>query len=274
MALDLKISEDYSDAQQEFKVYGLEDAASCIVELAGEYRNLRAQCAVSINSVNVEGIGVVDTTRIRSLLASKTIPLPRGGYFDVIRSDMGETLAYIILEQKYNIQIGYKSVRDRELIQLPGRGIDVVGVEDNDTLVLLLGEVKVSDEGRHPPLVVDYKDDSISKSLIRHIKNHKETSRKIWDIARRTRDEVVQRLLFTAALYWDKQMWSYLRVVCCGVLLRSRDKYNEKDFGLLKDKPELVAPAKVRFLIVCVHGDLEETVSEFCRLATAAEEAS
>lgn len=274
MSLNLQIIEEYSNSQQEFKVWELEDDATCIATLAGEYRNLRTQCAASISSVNVEGIGVVDTTQILSFLASRTIPLPRDGPFDVIMSDMGETMAYMVLEREYSTQFGYKSVRDRELIQQPGRGIDAVGVENDDTLTLLLGEVKVSGEDRNPPQVVDKNSDSISKSLIAHIKNHDETSRKMRDIARRSRDKVVAELLFAAAMYWDEKKWSHLHIICCGVLVRPRDKYKKEDFGLLKDKPELVAPARVRFLIVCVNSDLEETASEFYRLATAEEEVS
>lgn len=149
-----------------------------------------------------------------------------------------------------------------------------MGVENDDTLTLLLAEVKVSGEDRNPPQVVDKNNDSISKSLLAHIKNYDETSRKIWDMARRSMDKVVAELLFAAAMYWDEKKWSHLHVICCGVLVRPRGKYKEKDFGLLKDKPELVAPARVRFLIVCVNSDLEETASEFYRLAAAEEEAS
>lgn len=274
MPLDLKITDDYSHAEHEFKVCGLVDHQACISALASEYRNLRTQSAASLDSVSLEGIGVVDTTRIRSVLASKTIPVLRGGPFDVIRSDMGETLAYVMLEQTYNTQIGYKSVRDRELIQLPGRGIDIVGVENSSFLVLLLGETKVSDEGRNPPRVVDDNEDSISKSLIKHMENHEETSRKIWDITRRVSDHIVWELFVSAALYWDCRMWSNLGIICCGVLIRPRDKYSEKDFGILKENPEFVDPAKMRFIIVCIDDDLEKTVSEFYRLAKTVEEVS
>jgi hypothetical protein len=274
LSLDLRIIGDYSTSNQEFKVWVLEDDATCIAALAGEYRNLRTECVPSIGAINVDGIGIVDTTQLRSFLASRTIPRPLDVPFDVIRSDMGETLAYMILEQEYSTRFGYKSVRDRELIQLSGRGIDAVGVENDDTLTLLLGEVKVSGEDRNPPQVVDRNNDSISKSLLAHIKNHDETSRKIWDMARRSRDTVFAELLFAAAIYWDEKKWSHLHVICCGVLVRPQDKHKEKDFGLLKDNPGHVAPARVRFLIICVNNDLEETVSEFYRLATAEEEVS
>lgn len=142
-----------------------------------------------------------------------------------------------------------------------------MGVENNGTLRLLIGEVKVSDEDKNPPQVVDSNYDSISKKLREHIENHENTSTKLWDIARKTKNMPVNDLLFTAAIYWDYRKWSKLQVVCCGVLVRPRNKYDRKDFGLLKRDPTLVSPGKVRFLIVCSNNDLSQFHSDFCRLA-------
>ena len=272
--LELRIFEDYSSKEQEFKVWELANNAECLAALSSEYRTLRTACATPINQINVEGIGVVSTTQIESYLASKTIPFRREGSFDVVRSDMGETLAYILLEQNYSTQIGYKGVRTRELIQLTGRGIDAIGVENNGVLTLVLVEVKVSNQDRNPPDVVDKNEDSISKTLKGHIRNHQKTSRKIWDVIRKTEDPSIKDLLSAAALYWDEKMWSFLRIICCGILIRPLCKYRKKDFGLLKDDPGLVSHAKVRFLIVCVNDDLDNFVSEFYRMAREKEEIS
>lgn len=267
MSIALEVIEDLSDSSQEFKAFEIGDNAECIAALALEYRNLRTECSASLNSVNVEGIGIFDTTRIRSILASRVIPERQDGPFDVVRSDMGETLSYILLEQNYNTKIGYKSIRDRELVQQPGRGIDIVGVENNGNLTLILGEVKVSNEDRNPPRVVDSNEDSISNSLIGHIQNHEETSNKLWDVARRTQDPEVSTLLFTAAIYYDEKDWTNLHVICCGVLVRPRNKYNNSDFGLLIAEPDRVAPAKMRFLIACINCELDDFVSEFHQVA-------
>lgn len=266
MALGLKIFEDYSDKGQEFKAWELVDNAKCLATLSNEYRTLRTACTTPINQVSVEGIGVVSTAQIKSYLESKTIPFRQKGSFDVVRSDMGETLTYIILEQNYSTQIGYKGIRSRELIQLTGRGIDVVGVENNGVLTLVLGEVKVSNQDRNPPDVVDKNRDSISKTLKAHIKNHQETSRKIWDIIRKTEDPSLKDLISAAAIYWDEKKWSFLHIICCGILVRPLSKYRNKDFGSLKDDPGLVSPGKVRFLIICINDDLDDFVSEFYRM--------
>ena len=187
---------------------------------------------------------------------------------------MGETLAYTVLEREYKTIIGYKGVRDRELIQRTGRGIDVIGIETDGNFTLLLGEVKVSSEDKNPPRVVDENDDAISKSLQSHMSNNAETSKKIWDVARRIRDNSVAEQFFAAAMYWDLEMWTKLKVVCYGVLIRPKDKYNDDDFGSLKSNPGIVTPGTVRFIIVCFDGDIEEVVSEFHTLAKAEEEVS
>ena len=264
--LELEIFEDFSHNEQEFKAWKLVDSPTCLAHLSNEYRTLRTACKTPINQINVEGIGVVNTAQIKSYLESKTIPFRQEGPLDIIRSDMGETLAYILLEQNYNTQIGYKGVQSRELIQFTGRGIDVVGVENNGILTLLLGETKVSNQDRNPPDVVDRNRDSISKTLTEHIKNHQKTSRKIWDVIRKCEDPAIKDLLSAAAIYWDEKKWSFLRIICCGILVRPVNKYSSTDFGLLKGNPDLISPAKVRFLIVCVHDDLDNFVYEFYRM--------
>lgn len=260
--------ENDSNENHEYKTWELADNTTCITALAAEYRDLRTKCVIPITSVNVEGIGVVDTTTIISRLKSSTIP-PRGrGSLDIVRSDMGETLAYVVLEQEYGTNIDHKLVVERELIGSPGRGIDVVGIENDGKLKLVFAEIKVSDE-KSPPQVVDKKKDSISKKLKEHINNQKVTIDKIWDIIRKTRDESFRDLLISATLYWEQENWSKLHIICCGILVRPQDKYRKEDFGKLKEKPKLVHPAAVRFLIICVPGDIEEMVNEFHRLAIA-----
>ena len=274
LMLELEIIEDFSDKEQEFKTWKLVDNTTCLATLSNEYRTLRTVCKTPLNQVNVEGIGVVNTTQIKSYLEPKTIPFRQKGSFDVVRSDIGETLAYILLEQNYGTQIGSKGVQNRELVQSVSRGIDVVGVENNGILTLVLGEAKVSNQDRNPPDVVDTNRDSISKTLRAHIKNHQETSRKIWDVIRKCENPVIKDLLLAAAIYWDEKMWSFLRIICCGILVRPLNKYSTKDFGLLKGDPGLLSPAKVRFLIVCVNDDLDNFVSEFYRMVIEKEDIS
>jgi hypothetical protein len=79
---------------------------------------------------------------IENRLRQAAIPPRGGGNFAVPRSDFGETVAYCLLEERFGTRFGYKSIRDRELPRLPGRGIDAIGIEytENGPLRLVLGE--------------------------------------------------------------------------------------------------------------------------------------
>ncbi len=71
MSLELKIVNDHSFASQEFKVFEPEDYSTYITDLAKEYCSLRTECATTIDSINIEGIGVVNTDKIHSLVVGQ-----------------------------------------------------------------------------------------------------------------------------------------------------------------------------------------------------------
>ncbi len=262
MVIEFEKLDNFPNPPHEFSVWKLTLNTTNLNSLAEEYSDLRVGPLPS-RLLNFEGIDIVDISEVQTLLASRTIPERQQGNFDIIRSDMGETLGYVLLESNYNTLIGYKGVRERELVDRPGRGFDIIGVEDGQKLKLLFGEVKVSDEDRETPQVVDSSSDSISKTLKKHMQNHEETVKKTWDVARKTRDPVEQQRLLEAALYFDYKKWDKLEVVCCAVLVRSSRKYQEENFGELKQRPELVTPGNVRFLIVCFDCELYELVNQF-----------
>jgi hypothetical protein len=141
------------------------DDTNWLTIVADAYVGLRGECALPLTDISLDGIRVVDVEHLRERIRNATIPTyvsgstasgmpPRLG---VVRSDFGEILCYMLNEHDHNTRFGYKSVRDRELTQLPGRGIDAVGVEAGQPLNLVLGEVKVSNENASPPQVVDSK---------------------------------------------------------------------------------------------------------------------
>jgi len=112
------------------------DSADWLTIVADEYVSLRAESAVPLTDISLDGIRVVGVERLIERLRHATIPVyapsdapgdpPRT--LNVVRSDFGEMLCYLLMEHDHNTRFGYKSVRDRELTQLPGRGIDAVGV--------------------------------------------------------------------------------------------------------------------------------------------------
>ncbi len=242
-------------------------------KLAEQYRDLRTATRFPIEPICLDGLEF-SVEFLKERIAANTTPERRGGNFDVVRSDFGEVISYMMLEQVYSTQFGYKSVRDRELIQLPGRGIDGVGVEVADKLKLVLTETKVSHDTRTPPSVVDSQSDSMRNQHIGH-NSDAITSKKIWDLARRTTTAELQELFFKAALLFESRNFEKLDVVTCCVLVRPQNLHNGSDFGSFKSSPTDFHPGKIRFLVVCIpaeHGNnIELVVNEWFQLLNEGE---
>lgn len=249
-----------------FRVLGLGNNSGWVNIVAAEYVRLRTECAQPLEDISVDGIGVLNTEAILKRLKSATIPVRRHDNFDVVRSDFGEILCYMLLEQEYETKFGYKSIRDREITQLPGRGIDAIGIEEgdkDDPLKLILGEAKVSNEAASPPSVVDRGKDCLRNQHLGHLHDLKVTVDKIWDTSRRCLDISVRELLFTAALYLEKQRWDKLCLVACCVLVRPHCRYTEADFGSFQQQSDDYKPALIRFLVMCIPDDVETVVQNW-----------
>lgn len=269
MSLVLNTIHNFSSGEHRFESLGCHSNPDWLDHVSREYINLRTAPNLPLEQVSLEGITIMDTEGIRRKLQERVIPHRTGGGLDVIRSDFGETLSYMVLEQRYQTRIGYKSVRDRETINLPGRGIDAIGIENNGGLTLILSETKVSDENRTPPQVVDRNRDSLSKQLKNHITRHEETSRKIWNTAKLCNDSAIRNDLFAVALRWDERAWDKITVVCCAILIRPRARYTERDFGRLRDNPNALGHARIRFLILCIPNDVGNIIESFHRIITS-----
>jgi len=258
--------EEFESSGHSFRSLGLTDSLDWIDTVATEYIRLRTECAQPLADISLDGIEVLRVDRIGKYLKNATIPERRFDNFDVVRSDFGELLCYMLLEQEYETRFGYKSIRDRETTQQPGRGIDAVGVEEDDEgtpLTLVLGEVKVSNEAASPPQVVDKSNDCLRNQHLSHLRNPVATAKKIWDMSRRSPDPSAQALLFTAALYLEEKQWDKLRLIACCVLVRPRCKYTKADFGSFQQCPDDYKPALIRFLVVCIPDDVEKMVQNW-----------
>jgi hypothetical protein len=202
-----------------------------------------------------------DTARLRKYRKRACIPKYKEGNFNVVRSDFGELLCYMLLERDYNTLFGVKSIYDRELRDSTGRGIDAVGVEVTDKLTLVLCEVKVSDEQHSPPRVVDLNDDSLGKQHRYHMDKLKEdTADKVERLAGKVRDAEIAGLLDAAVLYLLDRKLDKVRIVACSVLVRPESMYTKKDFGSFKANPGYYDPAQIRFLIACIPDELDDII--------------
>jgi hypothetical protein len=229
--------------------------------IATEYVSLRVECDEELTNIVLEGIDAWDLSEIEERLRELNVP-GRGANvnFDIVRSDFGETLSYLLLEGQYGTYIGYKSVRDRELTDLTGRGLDVMGIELGEQLTLILGEVKVSNEAASPPQVVDTGRHCLRDQHRGHLRNPKATAAKILNSSRRIRDASLRDRFFAAALLLREQRWQALRVVVCSILIRPQQLYTEADFGSFRARPDDYVPADIRFLIFRIPEAVEETI--------------
>lgn len=231
-------------------------------ELAAEYVALRTSCSFDLDDVRLDGVEILNAAALQARLEANTVPVSTGGgNFDVVRSDMGELLHYLLLETEFQTRFGYKSVRDRELIQLTGRGIDAVGIElDDAKLILCLGETKVSDAAASPPEVVDKKDDCLRAQHLDHLNDLAATTRKVFDLGRRARDPDLQNLFFAAGLLLEGGELDQLEIISCSVLVRPEARHTDEDYGSFRSSPADFVPSTVRFLVVRVPDDIKSMV--------------
>lgn len=249
--------------------------ADWLASLAKEYVHLRSGFQVPLKEEDIAGLfdGIEDFGKDSLIVQLRRAGIPttgQGTNFDTLRSDLGELISYHLLGLEFPIQFAYLSIRDRELIERVGRGIDAIGVFDGDPIGLVLSETKVSDEAKSPPRVVDNTDDCLCKQHLAHIGDLGKTSKKVFDSGRRATDKAVRDLFLQAYAYLSSGNLSRIKIVVSSILVRPEKKHKETDFGSFKSNPGQFTPAVVRFWAVRVHANIDAVVQEW-RQAIASE---
>jgi hypothetical protein len=279
-----------SNVPHEFCVYRPE-GSGWLDAVADTYVALRTACHHGDIDTMLEGLEFADRNAIRAHLAAASVPrVSTDGPLSIMRADLGEVLAYELLERRFSTQIGYKLVCDRELVQLPGRGIDAIGaeyhphpadgvmvppavpplgaVEDEERSLLgesfrlVLAEVKVSDETASPPQVVDRKRDAMRKQHRAHMSESRQTTDKVWQAARKCRDKALGERLLHIALQMERNFQSVPYVACC-VLVRPESKVRPTDRGSFHSSPSDYSPAAVRFITVALPDSMADIMTEW-----------
>lgn len=245
------------------------------------YRDLRTATTTPLTSDLLDGLDF-DLDLVERRLRETQLPVRRGGparRLAVERSDLAEVALAAAGEELRQYIYGYRSTRDRELVQLPGRGIDQIGVAqgrigERDVVYLSLGEAKLSSELRNPPRVVDTNEDCLDEQHRGHMRERDLTGKKIWDAGRRAHDTTAQRLFFHAAHLWDIQAPDSLVVRCTSMLVRPRHGALS-DAGPFRSSPGRYAPSEVDFMLLRLDSDdVEGVVDEFLQRAADGEEAT
>lgn len=250
-------------------------AADWLTVLAKEYRRLRMLSRHPVNALSFDGLDLA-VEEVAKILRAATVPRYESGNFGVVRSDLAEVILGLVGETMYGSRYGYRSVSDRELVQRPGRGIDQIGVEIDESsdaeqattrLTLVLGEAKVSTEAKSPPGVVDRGNDCLRAQHLAHLNNRDVTADKVWAASRQCADPDTQELLRIAAELFRYGIDDKIRVVAASLLVRPGTARTPRDFGTFHTASADYQPADIRFLLVRLPGDIDEFAMEFARLA-------
>lgn len=267
MTLSIELIEKLDLDDHHFRVYGPTDWSNLdwLDPLAQEYIKLLTHSETSLKNIVLNQNDLqMDVSRIQKYLRKASIPKYKKGNFNVIRSDFGELLCYILLERDYGTFFGAKSICYRELKDSPGRGIDAIGIENDALLTLVLCEVKVSDDKLSPPQVVDGSNDCLSKQHRHHLDNlDKATKDKVWRAMRFTRDQNIANLLSVTAVYLEEKRLDKLRIIVNSILIRPKTKYTQADFGSFLKQPNKYNPASIRFLIACVPEEIDVIIKKW-----------
>lgn len=243
--------------------------------LAQLYRELRTATRVPLADLGLAGMDF-DTKDLAVILAKTQIPTRLGTgspkQLAVERSDIAELALAIVGEAIHGYQYGYRSIRDRELVDQPGRGIDQIGVTEvilesgELACILSLGEAKLSVDKNSPPGVVDSSKDSLRKQHIYHLAERDESVKKVIGAGQKTADPVVAKQLMRAGMLWTRDS-DLLTVRSTSMLVRD-NSHKETDFGTFRRTPSDFDPGHIDFTILVIDtDDIEAVVSRFLELA-------
>ena len=243
--------------------------------LAVIYRELRTTTRVPLSALGLDGVEF-DTKDLAVILAKTQIPTRLGTrspkQLAVERSDFAELALAIVGEAIHEYQYGYRSIRDRELVDHPGRGIDQIGVKevvlDSGDLacVLSLGEAKLSVDKKSPPSVVDASKDSLRNQHIGHLAEREESVKKVIGAGQKTADYAVAKQLMRAGMLWTRGS-ELLTVRSTSMLVRDNN-HKETDFGTFRSAPSDFDPGHIDFTILLIDtDDIEAVIDRFVKLA-------
>lgn len=245
--------------------------------LASLYRELRTSTRVPLTDLGLTGIDGFDTKDLADMLVKTQIPVRSTGagspkHLAVERSDIGELALAIVGEMIHGYSYGYRSVRDRELVKQPGRGVDQIGVKEvllesgESACILSLGEAKVSIDKKSPPGVVDSSSDSLRAQHIGHLAERDDSVQKVLGAGRQTSDPVMAKQLMRAGMLWSRDS-ELLTVRSTSMLVRDRN-HSEMDFGTFRSAPSDFSPGHIDFTILVIDtDDIELVVDRFLELA-------
>jgi hypothetical protein len=260
MTISVEVHESHDIGNHYIRTIDFSSTCDWLQDLADEYISLRTTSRVPVNSEVFDGLEGFDVTVLERRIARAAIPDYQKGNLNVVRSDFGEVMCYRLLEEMFSTQFAYKPISARELVGMPARGLDAVGVETGPPLTLVIAEAKVSDDPSSPPSVVDQKSDSLRNQHLKHIGDLPKTVRKIYDQSRNSWNASACNALRLATFLIEEGRLNDVRLIACSVMVRPVERYQTTDFGSFLSNPDDYKPADVRFVIARVPGNIADLV--------------
>lgn len=267
---------EWDDGVHRFRVIA-PDHEEWLDGIAALYRELRTFSRVPLTDLGLTGLEGFDVKDLTAALTETQVPTRHDGsggpkHLAVERSDIGELVLALIGELKHGYSYGYRSVRDRELVKQPGRGIDQIGVIELElddgarAYVLSLGEAKVSVDKNSPPSVVDGSKDCLRVQHLGHLAESPATIQKVLGAAKNTADSDTARQLYIAGMLWRNGS-DKVTLRSTSMLVRDRN-HALTDFGTFRSQPADFDPGHIDFTILVVDtDDIEALVDQFVALA-------
>ncbi|MBR4265132.1 MAG: hypothetical protein IKQ46_03660 [Bacteroidales bacterium] len=188
---------------------------------------------------------------------------------DIFRSDLGELLMTYYFEEKLpdgeRFVIPLKNISFRERSDMPGRGLDAIGYQLDDTSVkILLGEAKVSAAKENPPSVVDSNKDSLYATHKNYHENPPIVIQRLTEYCKRLNPKDASILGLAIILINNNESDRYSITYGCTLIRDYECVDEEKDFGKLKNNSVEFEPNSVHFSILSFSNKtIDETVDEF-----------
>lgn len=258
-----------------FDVIPIDVCDAYVTECAADYKSLLTKTEFDIEGLDTD-VRFTDTgfstNHIKEIIKKYSLPKRNtvDKKSDIYRSDLGELHLLRFFEKelhsKYpeeaNFVIPLKNIEHRENVDMPARGLDLIGYRVLDKLTLLIGEAKVSDERASPPQVVNSTEDSIYKT---HTKHRTET-----EYLLRKLSNVLRKLDFEHAFYLSQIVFHLeenalekIRIVYACCLLRDSECFSDNDFGKMKTNSNEFEPNTVHFVVYCFSDSISNLVDAF-----------
>jgi hypothetical protein len=187
-------------------------------------------------------------------------------HLDTARNELGEVIAYAVLEGAHRAIMPAKRVREKEIPQLPSRGLDALAFEPGDELRLLVSEVKTSDEDASPPRVVGDGDTSLHGQTLKLLADQDRLLVELnWVYKHSTAEH---ELLVARAIFLRTR--DQLPITAVPVLVRPARCHQDNDCGVFETDPDSVAPATIRFSVVRIAGEIDDLANVVYNLARRA----